>query len=253
MLVVARRKLIRPNPFAFPGTNPGFNPGHLAVHGYVCSAVAIPNGCAVDLITGKQGTIAGTVTGVLDTNGPGVSCITTTSDQVSFSGKPATADTDFTTAAIYRPTQTVGNNTGYYGGNSSTTTGAFIGNLFNTTNRFALSVSGSANSAGVIATNLPIINVPYFVGGSAHFDGTNWNFVIVVKRLDTGGFEGYNGATAGTAMSAPSGSYGIGSRSGNANSRGNTYAFMYGKGYALSLADLSRWSAAPWDFWYPQN
>jgi hypothetical protein len=86
MLTVARRKLIRTNPFRFPGTAPRFDPAHPASQNPIIATVSIA-GNHENILTGKLGTLTGTPAAQIIGNvGSVVACSGTNRSAFAISG-----------------------------------------------------------------------------------------------------------------------------------------------------------------------
>lgn len=248
-LLLAQRRLIRPPQglFAFPGTNPGFDPEHPCAAQTRLSAVAM-GGNFVDLTTGRPGSITGSPTNSVGLIGPRIGFPGST-DVVTFSGKPTSSFPNYTFGCIV----------------------AF--DVVNAANQFLISSSNSgvgarlsiANAGGsklsiginglsaLTAAQIPIVaNTPYALFGSLAWVSPNVLFNAVAVNLTNGIVLSQSSSVASGAPGTDSGTCGIGNRGSALHAQGRIAAAMYSTGF-MPMASLLQWAADPWSFWYPRS
>lgn len=235
----------RRNLLAYPaGVKPGFDPAHLAARGmqsaYGLAGVA-SGGNFIDLLSGRPGTIIGSISPVIDTIGP---CTLQTTQsgapRITFSAKAAVASHTVTVAAIFR---IMNGSTGTHGIFSDNTGGNCW--IFSTSSFNAGLWIGGAGPYVISGATLTV-GVPYFVAISSN-KLTN-NYVIV--NLDTGATRSGTFAMTGS-LSASSGTYVLAKQSAEPM-LGNVAAVMFSPSL-LSLDQLRQWAKEPWAFWYPRR
>jgi hypothetical protein len=215
-----------------------FDPAHLAAQN--TRFVGIPGGGNfVNLLNGGVGTLAGTPTSSID-SAVGSFCKFPSTTAVTFANNPATADTNFTIAAILRVPTAAGD---YVFENSTNGTGGVALRVASTGN-----VSVRYVGPGTLATTLSCpAGLPFFVAVSGS-GATVLNSVCT--HLGTGAIQATT--RAGNAIGASNGTYIIGDIDTLAanNSFVNPLGpVMFSANY-LSLAQLTQWAQNPWSFWY---
>lgn len=225
-----------------PAGNPGVNPSHFASSGLLFSGIPVGLG-AINLRTGKPGTAAGiTAGGVVNPLGPvAVYRSGGQADAHQFSGQDATNYTSNTIAAICSFNAVVATQIIF----SNAASNAGVALTISSAGLLQLTLFGVV---AVSSTITLVANVPYFIVASKNGStGINW----LVMRLDTGVI-----TTAATASNTPNvgnGTYvmGNGWAGGSAPMGGNLAAVMLSSSF-LPAAQLRRWAADPWAFWYPK-
>ena len=247
MLVTARRKLIRPSGFAYPGTNPAFNSSHPAAAS--CQFSGISTGINfVDLLTGKPGVASGTggPTATMTQVGMASTFQTGFTNNIQFSGKPTGVQTAYTLACMLIFTA-VPSGTMFYFATSNGSAGATLtspgsGNL----------AAGISTGTGFTSTIVPAANVPYFWAASL-LPGTSPNAIgnMVLTNLQTGGtISQSTTATISTPVS-DTGSCTVGNRGTGGGGSSSIAAAMYTTGFT-PMSKLLQWASDPWAFWYPR-
>lgn len=236
-------RIYRPNPLAYPGRAPGFDPGHIAVKGAICRFSAVArNGNFHNLLNGKKGTLSGTpkrnVSGLI---GESASFGNGNSDGITFSGQSVVNDTVLTLAGIFHVAADLGSYQCIFATGGS---GGYYLYLLDTGTLGYY--SGADQSSGLV----PAANTPYFFAASIN-STTKANFVLT--NLATGTI-----TTASITPSfnggAPNGTYVIGNQNLASNSLdGSVAAVAYVAKAFLSPAQLLAWAADPWAFWYPRT
>ena len=241
MLAVARRKLIRPNLFAYPGTRAGFDPSHPMAQQCVFSVVA--SGANATLLnTGAIGTPGGTVGAAVYSNMGPVATLTTLTSGISFSGQSTAVTLNFTIGGIF------------YFATLSTTNIVSTGITNSTGVNLSPNVSNQLGAVyigvnRITSTFVPTTNVPYFVAVSRN--QSTANFVVV--NLNTGQIAYAASVGGGTGTpAAPSGTFSLGYDTAFSPSQGGYAAAMFSPVYS-SLQQLALWASAPWAFWYPNK
>jgi hypothetical protein len=245
-LILPQRKLIaRPGgPFAFPGTQPGFNPSHPAAAKPLFSGVSM-GGNFINLGIGAGGGARGTIVGsptpkILPSIGLATLFVASASVQFSF---PATNFTNYTIAAIVN---WLGTNAASQDIAGNDTSSGGVGTDLGLSSTGVVSVRLNAVS---VASTLPalVANASYLIAASGtSASGAN----MMYARLDTGQiFSQF--VSSGTSTTANGtltiGNVGDASRFFN----GSIATAMYSNSF-LSLAQLTQWAADPWSFWYPK-
>ena len=239
MPVLAKRGIIRPSPFAYPGTSPRLDTSHFAARGIQFSGIPFGAGF-ISLATGGLLTKAGSPTSkVLSSIGPtAVFAGGGTTDAWRFTGN----STNFTSSTVAAMILF-----------DSISTNQFIFANANNSTGLALNVAGTGNLQwtmfGVVARSSGILlsaGVPYFVIASQNTGAIDF----LAMRLDNGVI-----ATASTASgtpAAPNGTYQIGN--GPATTTpiiGQIAAVMFSSEY-MSPQMQRQWASDPWSFWYPR-
>lgn len=237
------------NPLVYPGgASPGFDQNHLANQAAVptlLSAVATAGGNFVNVLSGRVGTLTGSLGGIKGLIGPH-SYATAAGDKVAFSLFPTSLFKCVTLACIIIPEVITGFH-GYVGTSSANSGWRLQTGVGGGGATFVLTAGGVADvSSGI---NL-VSGVPYFLAASADISVANF----VVADLSTGR------VTTATATSA-TGTAGNGTALAGAASFGPGAAEVAcvmaacGTGTAgrLSRAQLAAWAAEPWSFWYPRR
>jgi hypothetical protein len=249
MAALARRGIIRPprGPFAFPGTKPGFDPGHVASSGTLISCVA-HNGTFLNTIPGVAALI-GTVNGggsapVHKIDGKlGPSSYTANNGNVSFT-YPNTNWSQQTIAVIYVPDAITSTNPRQLV-NMSAAGNSGMFPFVDTTGVVTLSYSNTN-----ILTFSPVVvaGAPYFIAVSSR---ASTAYAGVMRRLDTGQVYQSSGTHAVASLAGDATLY-AGNRGVNTRqSIGSIAAFMHSPLF-MSVQQLLQWSADPWAFWYPR-
>lgn len=251
--------LKRPNPLAFPGGSPGFDPSHLAALGCKMSIVNF-GAAAVNLVNGQSSATANVppnpvMDGVV---GPALNFPGANPNGIRFAtGGTGTQDTVITYAAIVRVSPNgVGSNALMTNSTDSSNGSTFA--LANSSN-IQINFNGSA-SPQFGGFNL-LAGQPYFIALSGNNGGnpssTSWVFNIIVKHLVTGQVwtvargtttVGYSGGAGGGFCYG-----GDDAHFNDAGTNAHLAAGMFGNGAALTLQQLLQWAEDPWSFWYPQK
>jgi len=226
------------------GIPAGFDPKHPA-----SSGISPNNGISVvatgsnyrNLTGGKSGTVTVAPVTAIHGNLGLTTAHSALTDQISFSGNPVVAPSGTTMGAIFICSSFLNGNNYFVA--SSLGGGANDGVAINITSAGNFNYSYpfiAANASGLILS----VNIPYFVAASG--DASNVDFVVTDLR--TGIIKKATIAAGGTAQ-ASDGTYYIGGLPSNSYPA-KIAAAMYAPA-RLGLAELSRWAADPWSFWYP--
>lgn len=249
-LALARRGLRRRprGPYAFPGTNPAFDPAHPLSAGCRFSGVAHSGGF-VNLLSGRAGTKVNGPSNVIDgALGQAINSVSST-DGYNFSGQPTTNDTSVTFGGFFRWTAS---GTSILLQSSSGVSGIAFGPI-TTGNQLCFFFDGGTGNP--ISTPLVsfAVGTPYFVAMSCYnAGGGNFNSSAVCVDLLTGKTYSGNNTTASTGPVAPNGTCMVANGNGGFRSaRGNVPAVMFNAVYT-PLQGLLKWAADPWSFWYPR-
>lgn len=243
MSALARRGLMRParGPFAFPGTNPGFDPTHIASDRARFSGVAVP-GNFLNLLSGVPGTLTNVPTTSVDSN-IGTCFKTSAGNQnTDFSGQSTNNDTSVTVGFMMRPRVSNANQP-VFASDSANANGFFVAMdqspklLIQAINAATFKESSFTYTAGV----------PYFCIISMNGTATT-NFLAV--RLDTG--QVFFSTTTGLSLTAPNGTYRIG-RNNTFHLNGSSLAAVMFAARFMSASEMSLWASNPWSFWYPKQ
>jgi hypothetical protein len=229
-----------PNPLAFPGGAPGFDPSHPAANSCRFSGIAVPPNF-LNLLNGNYGVISGAPSAAtLGVLGPATNFPSASSTAVnSFSGKSTTNDTRITLAALVQWTST--SNQSVLLSTSSLNSGWRLDVSTSSIISITAGTVGDLNGPTIVA------NIPYFVAASVNTNVVNF----VLLRLDTGAL--VTSTTAGSSPIAPNGTYQIGNLSAfNLPAKAYVGAAMISASY-LSVPALRQWAQRPWDFWYPPS
>jgi hypothetical protein len=237
--------LTRPT-LAFPsGFAPGFNPSHPAAKGmspnYGVSAIALPTGNFVNLLTGIPATIPSTVglqNALLSSIGPcSGQSIQGDAGVFEITGQGTATPTGLTMALIAQ--------FGALGG----------GSIFLQSAASVSILEGITSGSNILfagATPSPTItyaaNTPYFIAASASSAGTA---NVLVLNLSNGEYKTSSG-TAGTLPAASSIFY-IANGSTFSHGCDGYFAAAMWSPAVLSLQQLLSWADDPWAFWYPKN
>jgi hypothetical protein len=240
MLAVARRNLIRPNPFRFPGGKTGFNPNHIALVGggpLRFSGISALSGNFIDVMTGAAGSINGSLTPSIDSAiGPKVTFADATTARTDFSGKSGVADASVCLAAIFRF--------------SSGSAFQFM-LLAGSASGWGIGTSGGANlslesyGGSSIDSGLPVATgVPYFAIVSGNASASTF----LLLNLSTGQIK--TATSTGSSSIGCNGTYRVGNAAGgSSNSATGVSAVMCSANY-LSATEALQWAQSPWSFWY---
>lgn len=242
---MARSLLLkRPNPLAYPGGTPGFDPSHPMSNGLAMSAVST-GGNFVSLQTGKPGTIGGSPSAFIGTVGKGTKF--TTNANVTFPA-PTVLPTVFTVAAIFELDGVTGNPTQQLINNVA---GGGMGLALDGAGHLSFGGAGGAvftfppTSGASLPFGIPFFFVASFAPSAASATG------VLVNLLTGQTFSATSSLSGG--MQASDGNYYIGNR--GLNSRqldGGVHTVAWSYTY-LSLPQLLQWAQDPWSFWYPQK
>lgn len=244
-LALSRRGSIR-HPgglFAFPGTNPGFDPAHPLAAKTQLSAVA-SGANFINLLSGTPAANGGGAPSakVINPIGGAVNFSGST-DGLKFTGQSTASVSACTLAAIV---QFSGYNSGQYQVLLGATTSGLLC-LSSDANHFLTLYAGGPT----FSTFVPSLNVPYFLALSAvNPNGSSMNFVAM--NLLTGAFFSQKTPLL-TNITAPTGTANIGNNNFAAQgANGAIAAVMYRSQFA-SMQDLTSWAHDPWSFWYPRQ
>jgi hypothetical protein len=236
MLAVARRKLIRPSPYRFPGTKPGFDSAHPASAGMASGrgvSILTFGGGFVDLLSGNKLTPTGAWTAGVQAN-IGATLNTSSTGYVILSSQSTASLNNNLTAAFIFTASAVATEIDLLVFQISGSKVIFISSGVLT------SYDGSAHATALGVT----VGVPYFVIVSQIGGVANW----FLTNLNTGQLQ-----TATSAWSWTGTQTGVAVICGGASHPWNG-AFAAGmfSPALLSPAQCVAWSADPWSFWYPQ-
>lgn len=245
---MARALLLkRPNPFAFPGGSPGFDPSHVAAPSTQMSCVGI-NGNFINILSGSIGSVLGgapaaTIHGSL---GPAVS-LNNTTDSVNLPGKgpiKIATGNSYTLAAIVVPNDTAAFHSFFCIGGNSTNSSMIVSNSGGLT----LNIQGGSF---LDSGNHLVSGVPYFVAISVEASVATY---FVVTNLRTGAVKTVVGAAVTCPNTSPDGGYVFGKNtiSGQSPMNGLVAAAM-ASSTAMTLPQMLAWAQDPWAFWYPQK
>jgi hypothetical protein len=244
-------RIVRRNPFAYPGGLPGLDLTHPAAaglsNGLGFSAVWLANGTFVDLVAGLSFTAISSSLPTKSTLGALGPCglVNATTQPVQTSGQSMLTPTALTMAAIV---QFAG------AGDGNTNTVISTNNASGHFNQFGRAPSSSNfqyfyNNA-VIASNYVLsTGIPYFIATSV-LSSSKVNHVAT--NLLTGQIFS-TATTTSTTLGASSASPRIGEDFGSGH-----YAAAYIAAAMMSvkfmpMPALLAWAADPWSFWYPQK
>lgn len=227
-----RTLLKRPNPLAYPGTAPGFDPTHVASKLCRLSVAGVSN-----LLLGTPPSTLTASTKVDAILGPVT--VYTGTQVASYAGL-----TDSSSALTYgmiclsnSPNNVAIAQTG--GGTASMVLIFVAGNVI----KLGFVNTGNTSTGLIVPTN------PFFVATSTN--GTTLNTVTV--DLVTGAIQSSSVADGGNIGSGNGGNtYSLGSDWNGASFVGHIAAAMANVRY-MPLAQLLQWAQDPWSFWYPQK
>ena len=226
---------------AFPGRAPGFDTTHRAAYGisngYGFSGIAL-NGNFINLLSGKPGVIAGTVTGSIDGLFGPVCTFSASGSQITFPGQSTKTNTVVTMACIAR------GYTGNYAGIFLTgSNGNGWGIQNNSTSVWGIQTPSNNNISGPVISN----GTPYFFAASGSYAAQNF----VVVNLATGKILTTVSNTS-TSSSQPNGTYWVGTQGNGLEWNAGVAAVMFAPSF-MSLPALLQWAQRPWDFGYPSS
>ncbi len=223
------------NPFVYPGVQPGLNRAHPASNGTRLSLVAGATSATPIIVppSGKLNNFATPSFGIAGRIGPFMNI----TSGVIYTAAPNEKPDSFTTAAIY------------YNLNNISTSLMFNNNAGdNTHNGVSLGFNNGTpacwnNGTLLVNSNLGAPS-PDFFFVAASGNSSICNFVI--RSLFANNLFGATIAQASTFGTTVNSQYNVG------EAPVDLAALMYGINNFLSLPELMKWAAAPWDFWYPQ-
>jgi hypothetical protein len=240
-LIQPRRGLIRRprGPFAFPGTNPGFDPAHMASFGLWASAIA-QGANFFNPATGAVSTLTGSPTAKVLMVGPALSMSGT---QRGAFIVPSGAPSAVTIAAMFFWNGTNAASQDISGNNSLPTGGSGTD--------IALTSAGIPQirfNGGTSVSTIPALtaNSPYFFAAS----GNQVSFNITVCRLDTG--QMFSQSLATGAYASGNGTFCVGNIGDGTRPVNGALAAAMMSTALLSQQKLAQWAADPWGFWYPR-
>lgn len=249
--IITRRALAYPvrlnNPLAFPGFAPRYNAQHLAAGNGIRYAGVASTGSFINLLTGKQATVVGTITPVISgTIGPATQCITAGSYTHQTAVNETPPALTFATICTYASSLAFDGVLFNNNGNNFNSAAGILIIAPGGSGGFGIGVNGATVSLGSFS---PTLGHSYFCAAS--YNGVTLNLIAVDlttnKMLQ-------NGSTAATQTlhltTAASWNIG-GDNNGSGDQSGcNIAAIMYSVNF-FTLSQLLQWAAAPWDFWYP--
>lgn len=255
-MTVFRRKVIRPprGPFMFPGTKPGYDPGHIAASPQTRYSGVAFNGGFVNILNGTQGAPATNNQPTSRAVSPLGNCLIfpATGGDSAYGVNGDTSDIlTFTMAGIAQITATTGLSLTLF--HNAQTTAGNIGIVFQVTSTGFVNLAALGGTS-VVSTIQPSVGVPYFLAASNGGASNICNMIGV--NLLTGKAETYT-STGITTDNAPSGAgFTIGNRAtgvSGANSWSGLVASIAFTNKFMSLPALSAWGSDPWSFWYPRK
>jgi hypothetical protein len=227
------------NRLGYPGTEPGFDAGHIAAQGLPFSSHVAGGSYVIDLFrAGKKGaaSTSGTFPVGMFNSIPYLKS-PSSSDYLSYTNSINITPGTVTTAVIAFVTSSTSGT--IYGDNGPWQgIGLSFGNL---------TVIRNNVSTGVFT---PDVNTPYFFAASMSVAANTSNWVAV--NLLNGNLQ--TGSTTCAGMGATSNGTLIVGNGSQALVNGGFCAGMYtANGPLLSIAQLRDWAADPWSYWFPKK
>jgi hypothetical protein len=245
----------RPNPLAFPGGSPGFDPSHVASRAVAFSSASV-NGNHTNLLRGQPGTIQGSPSAFIDGNiGPATKLALNGQDGLLFSGVGPSGVLSYnaiTLAGIFVIDTSNENFNAIISTDAGNQQGHYITQDTSSFNALMWT------SSGVAVNHLPFVVLPatpYFVAISSVVASAIDPAHGVVVNLLTGQIQTFSGLISSILSANPtSGTYCVGNigTSLNFGFGGKIAATMVSKA-KLSLPELLQWAQDPWSFWYPRK